>query len=97
IKRCDSAGQNPYYWQSREEYIHSLELALDEVMTQENTCYSLQTLAVNGRDVMKLGYREAGIGRCLKRLLNEVLNERLPNDRKILSRQAEIWKKEEEE
>ena len=97
IKRCDSAGQNPYYWPSREEYIHSLELAFDEVMTQENTCYSLQTLAVNGRDVMKLGYREAGIGRCLKRLLNEVLNERLPNDRKILLRQAEIWKKEEEE
>lgn len=48
-------------------------------------CYSLNQLAVNGRDVMEIkGCQGREIGRILTTLLDEVMLGKLPNDREIL-------------
>ena len=54
----------------------------------ENACLRLQDLAVNGKDMMALGLRGPDIGKTLNALLDAVLEERVPNDREALLREA---------
>lgn len=65
-----------------------VEALLEEVLA-EASCLGLKDLAVNGRDLMALGY-PAGkeLGACLNRLLELVLEEKLPNEKEALLRQA---------
>jgi len=56
----------------------------------EDACLSVKALAVNGNDLMALGYEGKAIGDCLARLLDAVLDERLPNDREALLAEARI-------
>ena len=50
----------------------------------EDACLSLKDLAVNGNDLMALGYRGKAIGTCLNALLEQVVDERMPNEKKAL-------------
>ena len=50
----------------------------------EHACLSLKDLAVNGNDLMALGYSGRAIGVCLNTLLGEVLEQRLPNEKRSL-------------
>ena len=50
----------------------------------EDACLGLKDLAVNGNDLMALGYRGRAIGTCLNVLLEQVVDERLPNEKKAL-------------
>jgi len=60
----------------------------------ESACFSLKDLAVNGRDLMALGYEGPAVGRCLDRLLELVMDGALPNEKSILLTQAEQDRKE---
>ena len=51
---------------------------------EENACLSLKDLAVNGRDLMQLGYEGKAIGEALNELLAQVLDEKLPNEKDAL-------------
>lgn len=62
--------------------------ALLEEIRAENACLRLQDLAVNGKDMMALGLRGPDIGKALNALLDAVLEERVPNDREALLREA---------
>ena len=55
-----------------------------EELQAENACLRLKDLAVNGNDLMTLGYRGKEIGICLSTLLEQVLEERLPNEKDAL-------------
>ena len=51
----------------------------------ENACLTIKDLAINGRDLLELGFTPGkALGRCLQMLLEQVLDERLPNDRTAL-------------
>ena len=50
----------------------------------ENACLSLKNLAVSGHDLMALGFAGPAIGKTLNHLLNLVLEEQLPNEKKAL-------------
>ena len=50
----------------------------------EDVCLSLKDLAVNGNDLMALGFQGRAIGACLNRLLELVVEERLPNKKETL-------------
>ena len=54
----------------------------------EASCLTLRDLAVDGNDLMALGYEGKSIGNCLSRLLEAVLDERLPNERGALLAEA---------
>ena len=60
---------------------------LDEIYA-ENACLGLKDLAVNGNDLMALGYSGKAIGACLNHLLDQVLEERLPNEKEALLQAA---------
>ena len=47
----------------------------------ENACLSIRDLAVNGHDLMALGYTGKEIGRTLQKLLDQVLDEKIPNEK----------------
>ena len=57
-------------------------------LLEEESCLRLKDLAVNGRDLMALGYAGREIGLCLSALLELVLEERLPNRREALLEEA---------
>ena len=50
----------------------------------ENACLSLKDLAVNGNDLIGLGITGRKIGETLNFLLEQVMDETLPNDRQTL-------------
>ena len=50
----------------------------------EDACLSLKDLTVNGNDLMALGFQGRAIGACLNRLLELVVEERLPNKKEAL-------------
>ena len=57
-------------------------------LLEENACLSLKDLAVNGNDMMALGITGKAIGAALKRLLELVIDEKLPNERNALLEEA---------
>lgn len=59
----------------------------------ENACLRVTDLAVNGRDLMAMGYTGKAIGDCLNALLERVLDETLPNERQALLQAAEREKR----
>ena len=51
----------------------------------ENDCYSLKKLAINGNDIMKLGFTGKDVGRALDFLLNAVIEGKCANEKDDLS------------
>lgn len=83
LKKADNAAQHPKYRYRQRECDELLKIG-DEILT-EDICYSLKSLAVNGNDIMELGIpKGTEIGRILNRLLDEVIKERLKNDKTVL-------------
>ena len=56
--------------------IHAL---LDEIQ-EENACLRLKDLAINGHDLIEMGFSGKALGACLNYLLEQVLDEQLPNE-----------------
>lgn len=60
-------------------------------LRQEEACLTLRDLAVNGRDLMELGLAGPDIGLCQRLLLNQVLDEKLPNEKTALLDYSRTW------
>ena len=58
--------------------------AIMQEIQEENACLSLKDLAVNGHDLMALGYSGKEIGQTLNMLLEKVLDDQLPNEKDML-------------
>ena len=56
---------------------------LDEIR-EADSCLTLRDLAVNGNDLAALGFRGKEIGAALNHLLEQVLDEALPNEKQAL-------------
>lgn len=62
---------------------------IDEIQS-ENACLSIKNLAINGSDLIDLGFAPGKkLGACLQQLLEQVLDEKLSNDRDALLETAE--------
>ena len=59
--------------------------ALTHMIIQQNDCISFEQLALDSEDVFRLGVTRRGVGPCLKRLLDRVIDGELPNTREALS------------
>ena len=93
VKRADNLAQAPACRGRQKELDRAREI-LDELLAQD-ACFSLSQLAVKGQDVLALGLRGPAVGRVLQRLLNDVVEERLPNDRAALLERAARYAAEE--
>ena len=62
---------------------NQLNEILDNIL-QEDQCFSLKKMAVNGYDMMALGLQGEAIGAALDYLLKAVINEQVPNNKQQL-------------
>ncbi len=83
---ADAKGQNPKYINRLEKY-RSLKSMVENIV-DEKDCFSLKDLLIDGTDLIRLGFKGKEIGDTLKIILNEVIDENLKNDRKILLKKA---------
>ena len=66
-----------------------------EEMGRAGECFSLKQLAAGGNDLMQAGVpRGREVGRLLERLLDEVIEEKLPNRKEALLARAEELRQE---
>ena len=79
LQRADVQATIP----GREENFPEIFSLFEEILA-ENACLSLKDLAINGHDLMALGFRGPSIGACLNQLLTLVVQEQLPNHRQTL-------------
>ena len=87
IKRCDRLAHAPDYVELPPDL--ALIPAVIEEIRQEDACLSLRTLAVDGDDLMALGIPKGKrIGEMLHALLDDVIEERLPNEKNALLQEA---------
>lgn len=82
VKRGDNLAQAPAY-RDRQKLIDQWEDLLNLVIAQ-GSCFSLGQLAVRGGDLTALGFRGPAVGNMLRELLEQVIEEKLPNDREVL-------------
>lgn len=87
IKRCDRLAHAPDFREMPSE-LAEIPSVIDEIRA-EDACLSLRTLAVGGDDLMELGIPKGKrIGEMLHVLLEEVIEERLPNEKSALLQAA---------
>jgi tRNA nucleotidyltransferase (CCA-adding enzyme) len=84
VKRADVLAQAPDKLENRLKEIEAIELIFKEVVA-EKACTTLKDLAVTGKDLIDLGIPAGkGIGIILNQLLEEVINEKLSNEKEEL-------------
>lgn len=87
LKRADNLAQDPLY-SDRQSYYDQLEVLANEILARQD-CFSMKDLAVNGSDLLAIGI-PAGqkMGLILKKLLDDVINEQIPNEKDLLLKRA---------
>lgn len=88
VQRADISAQSDYLRGEKLRSIDSAEAQLDEIL-EKNRCVQLRDLAVNGKDLIAAGFKEGRqIGVILNKLLDEVIDERLENEKQALLNRA---------
>ena len=84
VKRADVLAQAPNILKNRLKEIEAIELIFKEVVSEKD-CTTLKDLAVTGKDLIDIGI-PAGkeIGTILNQLLEEVINEKISNEKEEL-------------
>ncbi len=84
VRRADLKGQRENYDKISYSKLNLIEQMIDEVL-QENQCFALKDLAVNGKDLIEIGFKaDKKLGEILNSLLEGVINEEYENDKEIL-------------
>ena len=92
VKEADARAQAPEFLQGNLEKVREAAQTLEEVQ-QEESCFRLRDLRVGGRDLMAVGIPSGpALGRILETLLQQVMEERIPNEKEPLLREAKnLW------
>ena len=73
VKEGDIRAQNPIFFEKRYEKIVNAKKFLEKIL-KEDECFTLKDLAINGKDLIDLGYKNGkSIGKTLNMLLELVL------------------------
>ena len=84
VKKADTLGINPIYHKERLKFFEEIKDIAEKILS-ENQCFSIRDLAINGKDIMELGVPKGPrVGKILNELLEMVMEEQIPNDRKII-------------
>ena len=61
-----------------------------DIIVKNNICYSKKQMKINGKDLIKIGYKQGpAIGQALNKILHEIIEKNLKNDKKTLIEFAE--------
>ena len=80
LHRADTLGLSESY-HSRVDIFEEANAVMDELLREDSSCFTLRDLAINGNDVMAMGFKGKQIGQVLQSCLDAVLEERIPNER----------------
>ena len=84
LKESDNKAQNLERSNERIGELHEIEFLIDEVL-KEQECFSLKDLAVNGKDLMEIGYEPGKkLGNTLNTLLQMVIDGDVSNEKEEL-------------
>lgn len=87
LKHLDSFGKNTAYIPS--SYALETSLSVFHEVLEEKPCFTLKDLAINGKDMITLGFKENKyLGYALKTLLNMVIEEKVENTKDELEAAA---------
>ncbi len=75
---ADDMAKAPIAQGRIEEYRSAAEAAKNIICEQE--CFSLKKLAINGNDIVKMGFKGKEVGAALDYLLNAVINGKIDNN-----------------
>lgn len=78
IKYCDNSAQKPEYYRGDEFYNKTYDM-INEIFNEQE-CFSVKDLKINGNDLISMGYRGKEIGKILDNILEHVIDETLKND-----------------
>lgn len=89
VKKADLLAQAPDKSAPSLRELESFSTMLNNVLA-EKQCYSLQGLAINGRDLVAIGIPQGEmLGEILEKLLDEVIDGELENQRELLTTRAQ--------
>ena len=89
VRRADIKAQADMAQETRLQKIDNIEYILEEVL-QDDECFSLKDLAVNGKDLITIGYKPGKeIGEVLNNLLDLVISGEYKNEKEKLLEIAE--------
>lgn len=93
IRVADVKAQNFKYEKERINKITNIQILLDEVL-QENECFKLKDLAINGNDLMEYGIQQGKqIGEILNTLLIMVIDGEIKNEKEDLLQMVDILRR----
>lgn len=78
IKRRDNSSQNPEYYRGDVFYKATYDM-LDEIINNEE-CFSIKDLKINGNDLINLGLKGKDIGKALQKCLDAVISGKIENE-----------------
>lgn len=82
IKYCDNSAQNPKYFRGEDFYKQTREI-INEIIN-EKECFSIKHLAIDGNDLISLGYKGKKIGEALEKCLTAVIDGKVENEKSEL-------------
>ena len=89
VRRADIKAQADMAQETRLQKIDNIEYILEEVL-QDDECFSLKDLAVNGKELITIGYKPGKeIGEVLNNLLDLVISGEYKNEKEKLLEIAE--------
>lgn len=83
IQRCDVLAQSEYLREEKLKHIDYIEKEFIKLLEDE-ACFKLKDLKINGNDLLKLGFEGQEIGEILKILLETVMEEEIKNEKEVL-------------
>lgn len=88
LKRADTMAHAVELMDGRLQELDDISERIDRLLAQQ-ACFSLKDLAVNGSDLLELGFSKGkAVGECLRWLLDEVMEQHMENDAAVLSEAA---------
>lgn len=91
VQRADVMAQSDYMHEEKIEKIAVAGEMLNEII-EEEACFTLKQLAVNGNDLKSIGITDGKIiGKTLKYLLSQVIDEKAENEKASLLNIAKMY------
>lgn len=88
LQTADNSAKNPEYFEEKKKKIESAHVIYKEILAERQP-YLTSHLAVNGKDLIRIGYRPGReIGDVLKKLVEEVIIDPALNNRDHLLKTA---------
>lgn len=83
VKVGDALSHASPYAEIRKEFVIAFSTVVDDILKNEE-CFTLKRLKIDGNDVKERGFKGAEIKRVLQDILNDVIFDRIENQREAL-------------